>query len=169
MKSITKLAAVTKEQLEELYPQLERILSEQDLEFFKKYLKPYQEFGFEQLDDIYIIAEVTIEGEGEVEVLVPRCEVNQDRWWSYEDEPDIMIDPVCIPFEILLPKKPFNVSGTQTFIVVSEAERNILDSCKDLPQHIRNERKFSFLFWFDIVTKNDEKHEHVNETKRIEF
>lgn len=151
MKVSAQFAPVNKEQIENLATELKGILSEQELSDFVKYVRPYEEFGDKQLDDIYLIAQVTIRGNGQVQSLTPDCSVDQSDWHQVEDEPDIRIDPVSIPLKLLTPKTPFDVSGSTTFLAVMEAEGNMWDSCKDLPSWIWDENKFEFMLMFSIT------------------
>lgn len=158
MKVITKFTAISKEQLQQLSNELEGIISEQYHSDFIKYVKPYDEFGKDQLDDIFLIAQVTIRGNGQVQSLTPDCTVDQEDWPQFEDEPDIRIDPVSIPFKLLTPQTPFEVSGSKTFLAVLEAEGNIWDSCKDLPGWIWNEGKFEFMLMFSVTDGKGKVH-----------
>jgi len=159
MNSTTKLSPVTKEHLKELSTRLAGVLSEDDLSFFDEYVKPYDNFGSAHLDAVFLIAEVTIEGNGTVKSLSPDCVVDQENWYDYEDEPDIAIDAVYIPLKsVLLPQLPFEVSGTKTFLTVLQAEGNIWDSCKDLPEWIWNDRKFEFMVSFNVITEDGNEH-----------
>lgn len=169
MESTTKFAAVTKEQLQELGTQLEGILTEDNLGFFKQYVKPYDDFGNNQLDNIYLIAELTIEGTGEVQKIEAQCVVDQENSYLYEDEPDLQIDPIYIPFKTLLPSSPFEVSGSKKLLVVLEANGNIWDSCKDLPEWIWDQAKFDFALSFSLTTADGNQHAGSYDTKLIEF
>lgn len=145
------LLADYKINLENLANEIKDSLSEDDLNCFKKYVKPYQVFGNNQLDDIFLIVQITINGEGQIENLTPDCTVNQQDWLSYEDEPDMQIDDVSIPLKMLTPKPQFWVSGTKTFFAVLQAQGNIWDSCKDLPEWVWNQRKFEFMLSFSMT------------------
>ena len=151
MKITTQFAPVTQELLDQLAVDLKGVLSDLDHSEFVTYVKPYDEFGSQQLDDIFLIAQVTITGNGEVVELRPNCTVDQDNWWQFEDEPDIAIDPVYIPFKVLVPQVPIEVKGLVIFPVVLLAEGNIWDSCKDLPSWIWNEGKFLFMLAFGLT------------------
>lgn len=159
MKLITKFSAVTKEQLNELSTQLEPVLSASNLAEFKQYVKPYDKFGKDQLDDIFLIAEVTIRGRGKVTSLRPHCWIDQEDWISCEDEPDIRIDSIDIPFKTLVPALPLDVVGAETVLVVIEAEGNIWDSCKDLPAWVWSERRFEFMLTFIVTTEDGQEYE----------
>jgi len=159
MKSTTRFASVTKEQIQELSSQLKGHLSEEEPADFTEYMRPYSEFGYDQLDNIFIIAEVTLEGNGEVISLTPVCNVDQSEWWMYEDEADIRIDPVVIPLTLVTPLMPLNVSGSTTFLAVVKAENNVWDLCKDLPEWIWNEGKFEFMLWFTVTTADGKVYE----------
>lgn len=159
MKVSTKFAPITKENIEKVTDQLKGILSDDDINDIKTYIKPYKEFSHNQLDDIFLIVEVTLQGNGKVMSLAPTCSVDQEDWPSYEDEPDIRIDPVSIPFKTVFPKMPIEVSGTTSFFAVVEAEGNIWDSCKDLPEWIWNEGKFEFALWFKAITEDEKEYE----------
>lgn len=152
MKIKTTFAPVDQEKKEELIKDLQGILEEDDLEDFKVYPKPYDTFGYNELDNVILIAEVTIEGTGMIKSIEPNCSVDQVDWPSYEDEEDMSIDPVYIPFKLLSPKTPFEVKGSRTFTVILRAEGNIWDSCKDLPEWIWNEGKFEFMLSMNIDT-----------------
>lgn len=169
MKSTTKFTAVTKEQLETLSAQLKGVVSDENLVFFDQYVKPYEAFGYNQLDDIFLIAEVTLKGNGTIKSLTPNCCIDQENWSMYYDEPDIQIDPVYIPMKTLVPTLPLEVEGTTTFLVVVEAEGNIWDSCKDLPEWIWNEHKFEFMLSFTLTTEDGKEHDGVYASKLIKW
>jgi hypothetical protein len=152
MKSITKFSPITEIQIDQLKSELKGVVSEEDLKNFNEFVKPYDDFDKSQLDTIFLIAELTIEGQGLIQSLNPSCIVNQENWWNYEDEPDIRIEDVNIPLKILTPQTPFEISGAKTFLVVLLAESNIWDLCKALPEWIWNEHKFEFMLSFTITT-----------------
>lgn len=151
MKISAKLSSVSKDQLQQLSSDLKGILSDQAQSEFIEYVRPYDEFGAKQLDDIFLIAQVTIRGNGQVQSLTPDCSIDQEDWHQFEDEPDIRIDPVSIPLKLLTPQTPFDLSGSETFQVVMEAEGNIWDSCKSLPAWIWEEGKFEFMLMFSVT------------------
>jgi hypothetical protein len=159
MKVSTKFAPITQENIEEISNQLKGILSDDDINDIKTYIKPYDKFTDKQLDDIFLLLKVTIQGQGKIVSLTPTCSVDQEDWHHYEDEPDIRIDPVSIPFKTVFPQMPIEVSGTTTFFAVVKAEENIWDSCKDLPEWIWNEHKFDFALWFTATTENGKEYE----------
>jgi hypothetical protein len=161
MKSLTTFTRVTKEQLEDLSTQLKGVLSEANLADFNQYVKPYDKFGKAQLDDIYLVAEVTIRGRGNVKSLKPHCWIDQEDWIACEDEADIRINPVDIPFKTLVPALPLEILGATTVLVVLEAEGNIWDSCKDLPGWVWSERSFEFMLSFTIVTEDGKEYEEL--------
>ena len=161
MKIKAEFIPVSQELLDQLATDLKGVLSEVDHNDFVTYVKPYEGFGSQQLDDIFLIAQVTVRGNGQVTELRPDCSVDQDNWWDVEDEPDIRIDPVSIPLKVLTPVVPFEVKGSKTFPVVLMAEGNIWDSCKDLPAWIWEEHKFQFMLMFGL-TAGDGKTHHGN-------
>ncbi|WP_298519772.1 hypothetical protein [uncultured Kordia sp.] len=159
MKVSTKFSPITQKDIEEITTQLKGILSDDDINDIKTYIKPYETFSNEQLDDIFLLVKVTIQGNGKVINLKPTCSVDQEDWHVYEDEPDIRIDPISIPFKTVFPQMPIEVSGTTSFFAVVEAEGNIWDSCKDLPSWIWDEQKFDFALWFTATTEDGKTYE----------
>lgn len=157
MKSITKFISVTEELLKDLQEQLKGKISETDWNDFKQYVRPYKKLGYDQLDNIFLIAEVTIRYNGTITEIEPHCFIDQEGWTSMWDEPDMQINPIDIPFKILFPQAPLEIKGSETFIVVLMAEGNIWDSCKDLPNHVWNERSFEFMLSTVITAKNGTK------------
>jgi hypothetical protein len=154
MKSITKFIPVTEPLLKSLQEQLKGEISETEWNDFNEYVRPYKKLGSEQLDDIFLIAEVTIRYNGTITEIKPHCSIDQEDWPSFWDEPDIAINSIDIPFKMLLPKGPLKIKGSETFTVVLMAEGNIWDSCKDLPDHVWSERSFEFMLSTVITAEN---------------
>ncbi|MCI5056308.1 MAG: hypothetical protein MRY83_09375 [Flavobacteriales bacterium] len=152
MKITTKFSALNDELKDRINKDLKDLLSTDLHKDFVKWVKPYAEFGNDQLDDIFLLAEVTIEANTIIQELSPECWVDQENWFNYEDEEDIAIDPIYIPMKLITPKFPIEISGSKSFWVVLQAEGNIWDSCKDLPSWIWDEGKFDFMLTFNAKT-----------------
>lgn len=146
----TKFSALTNADIQSLSQDLKGIISDGEIENFKEYTSPYERLSYRQLDNIYLVAEVTITGNGQVQNLMPHCTLNQVGWWNYAAEPDMQIDDVIIPFKMLIPQSQFLVSGSHTFLTVLQAEGNIWDSCKDLPQWVWDDGEFEFMLSFSM-------------------
>lgn len=158
MKVTTAFAPVTAELKQQLNEALKSVLSEDDHDAFVRQESIYEKLGYKNLDAIYLFAEVTVEGELEIEELIPRCVVDQEGWSSYYDEPDMEIEPVRIPLKVISPQTPFSVAGKSSFLVVLQAESNLWDSCKDLPSWVWNQRCFDFMLRVSLKTKTGELH-----------
>ena len=157
MRIKTQFSPITEAQKQQLNDELKGILSEEDYDFFVKYVKPYDKFGNDQLDNVFLIAEVTLGGHGIIKSLRPDCTVDQEDWPACEDEPDIRIEPVSIPLKLITPKMPLEIKSSKTFLAVLQAEGNIWDSCKDLPRWIWNERRFEFMLLFSLITEKGKR------------
>jgi len=140
MKSITKFIPVTEELLKELQEQLKGTISEVDWKDFCQYVRLYK-----------------IKHIGTITKIEPHCFIDQEDWPSFWDEPDIAITSIDIPFKMLLPQAPLEIKGSKTFTVVVMAEGNIWDSCKDLPDHVWDERSFEFMLSTVITAENGKK------------
>lgn len=169
MKVTTTFTALTAEVKQRLDEELKGVLSEADHNGFVKWVKPYEEFGYRQLDGIYLFAEVTVEGDVEVEELVPNCVVDQEDWYSYDDEPDMQIDPVYIPLKAISPKMPLSLAGKNSFIVVLEAEGNLWDACKELPSWIWNDKCFEFMLSLSLKTKTGKQYDGSTASQTIRW
>lgn len=155
----TSFAPITAEIKQQLNEEMKGILSAEDYNFFVDYVKPYPKFTSEQLDNIFLIAQVTIEGNGTIEKLTPNCVVDQYGWKNCMDEPDIAIEPVQISFALISPKLPLQIVESSTFWAVIQCDNNIWDCCKDLPSWVWRDRKFEFMLSFDIYSSTN-KEEH---------
>lgn len=157
------LDPVSAEDKELIDQKMKSLLDDREYEEFVKYVKPYEAFGFNQLDDIFVIARLAIEG-GEsttIKEIEPTCVVDQKDWQMYESEPDIAIDPVRVPLTFLYPEVPAEIESgdnQQTLFVVLRSGGNLIDMCKDLPGWVWDKREFEFVVSMKIVTKYGEEY-----------
>jgi hypothetical protein len=160
----TSFGPVTAEVIQQLNEDMKSTLSAEDYNNFTNnfanYVEPYSKLSDKQLfDNIFLIAKVTIEGNGTIEKLTPNCVVDQYGWKNCMDEPDIAIKPVIISFNLMSPKLPLQIVESSTFWAVMECNCSIWDCCADLPDWVWSERKFEFMLSFDIDSStNKEKH-----------
>ena len=154
MKSKIEFSPFTIEQKEQLNNDLKSVMTESEWDDFVKWVKPYNEFSYNQLDDIYLVVEVTIEGNGVIKKITPDCIVDQENWQNYEDEPDIRIDPVYIPLRLVFPKTPLEIIGSKRFLAVLVSENNICDQCKNLPKWVWDDCKFEIMLRLNITSED---------------
>ena len=167
MKISVKFIPITVEILIKVKEELKTVDEELLAHFNSCFFEPYEQIKYEVLDNLFLIAELTLEGNAKIKEITTYGSYDQVGWQMLYNEPDIAIQPVEFPLKVLLPTLPLEVNGKETFILVLESNNVLWDIAMDLPDHVTNERKFEIMLSANITLEDGTKFTDGEYAKQI--
>ncbi len=152
-----KFIPITEEILIKVKEDLKAVDEELLAHFNTCFFEPYEQIGYTALDNIFLIAELTLEGNAKIKEISTYGSFDQANWQMLYNEPDIAIQPIEFPLKVLLPSLPLEVNGKESFILVLESNNVLWDIAMDLPDHVTNERKFEIMLSANITLEDGTK------------